>query len=363
MQERKYIPKYIKGHIYEECGRVCAHCGKPIEFTEATLDHIIPLSKGGINTRDNYAILCEPCNKAKTNYIIDPEYYFKYMPSTKMEKAKNLFTQYLKQVDWLEEKNVFMTDAFDMATSGVILTKVSGGLRQSQIRTTAQIRRLSPEEVCLFGAKYIHKLSIPEKDIIARDPKTIDTPHYMLSHKGVDLCCFTTALQCMEGGDEDGHPVLQTIFMVDYELKPKKYITAATIGIMLMDITEHVRFTLRRGGISETMLHCYLMAPSSDAVAQEICEWLYNTNKSSMGLATCDLGNNAQLKGTSIYLYQGNKKDYMALLKRYGAKNMEDLKRLGRYEEARKELEQPLLERLYGGKKHHPDALAGTADS
>lgn len=36
---------------------------------ELTVDHVIPLSKGGTNHRSNLAILCRPCNSAKGDRV------------------------------------------------------------------------------------------------------------------------------------------------------------------------------------------------------------------------------------------------------------------------------------------------------
>lgn len=40
----------------------CVDCGT---FTDLTLDHIKPLSKGGTNDPANLAVRCRPCNSAK----------------------------------------------------------------------------------------------------------------------------------------------------------------------------------------------------------------------------------------------------------------------------------------------------------
>lgn len=54
--------------------RTCAYCGKKTRTTgdikhpdHLTMDHIIPLSKGGTHTRDNVTIACEECNQRKGN--------------------------------------------------------------------------------------------------------------------------------------------------------------------------------------------------------------------------------------------------------------------------------------------------------
>ena len=62
-------------------GRTCAYCGietKPknkakngLEYT--TMDHVIPLSKGGDHTMENVVIACNSCNARKsdkTEYLV-----------------------------------------------------------------------------------------------------------------------------------------------------------------------------------------------------------------------------------------------------------------------------------------------------
>jgi 5-methylcytosine-specific restriction endonuclease McrA len=62
--------------------RFCAHCGTPQNLT---IDHIIPLAKGGKNTLDNLQMLCYACNteKADSHPYVVTEILEKVSTSTK----------------------------------------------------------------------------------------------------------------------------------------------------------------------------------------------------------------------------------------------------------------------------------------
>lgn len=45
----------------------CPYCGDRLEYTEATLDHFMPLSKEGTNEIENIIHCCGSCNSAKSN--------------------------------------------------------------------------------------------------------------------------------------------------------------------------------------------------------------------------------------------------------------------------------------------------------
>lgn len=56
--------------IIESQNNKCAHCGcKFIDEIKPTMDHILPLSKGGEHTSANIQALCQSCNSSKCNSI------------------------------------------------------------------------------------------------------------------------------------------------------------------------------------------------------------------------------------------------------------------------------------------------------
>jgi len=65
--ERPRIPENIRIEVWRRDGGKCARCGsrEKLEY-----DHIVPISKGGSNTARNIELLCERCNRSKSNNVV-----------------------------------------------------------------------------------------------------------------------------------------------------------------------------------------------------------------------------------------------------------------------------------------------------
>jgi 5-methylcytosine-specific restriction endonuclease McrA len=48
---------------------ICRYCGKKITMENGSIDHRIPKSRGGKNTRDNMIASCKKCNHEKADSI------------------------------------------------------------------------------------------------------------------------------------------------------------------------------------------------------------------------------------------------------------------------------------------------------
>lgn len=58
--------KFIKKQLINKNGSVCALCGQPIiDMKDCTIDHIVPVSKGGLTTIDNCQLAHSDCNVKK----------------------------------------------------------------------------------------------------------------------------------------------------------------------------------------------------------------------------------------------------------------------------------------------------------
>lgn len=59
--------------MWETYGRACLACGS---LDRPTIDHVVPVIHGGLNTRENIQPLCRLCNSTKYNTTVD------YRPQT-----------------------------------------------------------------------------------------------------------------------------------------------------------------------------------------------------------------------------------------------------------------------------------------
>lgn len=63
-----YITKDVVKYIYEKYNSTCLCCGSK---SKLSIDHIVPVTKGGLSTVDNLQLLCMLCNIRKSTKIID----------------------------------------------------------------------------------------------------------------------------------------------------------------------------------------------------------------------------------------------------------------------------------------------------
>lgn len=62
------VKKSVRKAVFEKHGEICLSCGA---VDDITLDHVVPVSKGGKNTLDNLQPLCRRCNTIKHDKIQD----------------------------------------------------------------------------------------------------------------------------------------------------------------------------------------------------------------------------------------------------------------------------------------------------
>ena len=48
---------------------ICHYCGKSVAPRELTLDHVVPVARGGRSTKGNCVPACKDCNNQKKNLL------------------------------------------------------------------------------------------------------------------------------------------------------------------------------------------------------------------------------------------------------------------------------------------------------
>ena len=48
---------------------LCYYCNKKVLYKDVTMDHLVPLARGGRSTKDNLVPCCKDCNNKKKNML------------------------------------------------------------------------------------------------------------------------------------------------------------------------------------------------------------------------------------------------------------------------------------------------------
>ena len=68
-QKPKHTMRLSKRNIFLRDAYTCQYCGTTVTEVTATLDHVLPVSKGGKTTWENSATACKSCNYKKAAHV------------------------------------------------------------------------------------------------------------------------------------------------------------------------------------------------------------------------------------------------------------------------------------------------------
>jgi len=79
---------FAKDFLEETKNPRCIYCNKKLNETNATIDHIVPISKGGNNCQVNLVVVCIKCNNERGNME-----FYKYLKlkNQTYKNQKNIF--------------------------------------------------------------------------------------------------------------------------------------------------------------------------------------------------------------------------------------------------------------------------------
>lgn len=106
IEERQLFTHEERQEILRSTRGICAHCGKKLTTKNMTVEHIIPISRGGTNKMENLTALCYNCNNMKNNLIYLPRSFYLALIGTGQLKNMERMVR-----DWYQ---TYMTEELDI---------------------------------------------------------------------------------------------------------------------------------------------------------------------------------------------------------------------------------------------------------
>ena len=171
IEDRRQLDWEERKTILEKSECKCARCGKPLKTSDMTVEHIIPLSKGGTYRDENLVALCLTCNQKKGSEILHPTDYFNYLKKEHMLKAIALYKEYLRDVPWYSSHNYTKEDIYGISYNTGIkgrCKKTKDGSHTGYLMGTAYLKRVYRddfEEICEYVKQYNKKYGLDTSHI------------------------------------------------------------------------------------------------------------------------------------------------------------------------------------------------------
>lgn len=262
IEEREWIGWDIKNRLLDETGHRCAHCGTHIEpHKNMTLEHIIPLNKGGTNAEANLTVLCKDCNDDKSDKILTPAWY-QFLPEDKQAAVEKLIYEYCDSVDYLSENNIFPFDMFDVGADVVMKAKVRGK-NSFKISVPLNVKRMNRDEAFEWLEKYGSNLSEQDRAALYKTKYEVKTSLYMVKKKtdNTEIAVFEALLK-HEFAEDVGKEIntVQFSWFISPGITIKSH-TGQLLGEMVNAVNSHAaRYlaTTTDGADVITFFHCML---------------------------------------------------------------------------------------------------------
>lgn len=69
--ERGRMRRKVKDEVLRRDNYTCQFCNRRLEAGDLTIDHLIPIARGGLDEITNYVACCEPCNQRKADVPLE----------------------------------------------------------------------------------------------------------------------------------------------------------------------------------------------------------------------------------------------------------------------------------------------------
>lgn len=168
VEDREALTEDQKMTIARKSDDRCAWCGKKVFFGYgATVDHFVPIKKGGTNEMQNLVMMCEICNKKKSSRLIAPTVAARYLKEGPKKELEQYIDAYLDRYEYTSRGNLFSFDVYPIcvypeslreAASRAKKHNKSGPSMPSNPITSRLLKRAYPEDEEMLTAYFIKYL-------------------------------------------------------------------------------------------------------------------------------------------------------------------------------------------------------------
>lgn len=114
-EDREWLSDDIKRKIQYKSDDRCVWCGKKVFLGyEGTVDHFIPLKKGGTNDLANLVLMCHDCNQKKGSRIFPINVAATYLRDEYLRELSKYFEEYVEKYDYVSRGNLLSSDVYEM---------------------------------------------------------------------------------------------------------------------------------------------------------------------------------------------------------------------------------------------------------
>lgn len=223
VEERKIFTFQEKKDILAKTDGKCAHCGLGLTPTHKkfTIEHMIPISKGGTNEMVNLLPLCEECNKSKGNMFIHPADYYKYIKEEYQEETVKHYHYFCQDISWFSRHNFTRDDSigFFFEKEGLNLkghSKKSNKRNVSMVRSMEQkafLTKINNDDkpaIVEFVCKYNKKMDLQCDEAYIKDviEETIKNGAIYKLHQGSTIIALIPiGINKMQFGDKEYYAI------------------------------------------------------------------------------------------------------------------------------------------------------------
>lgn len=173
MYERDFRTVEEREDIARKSDNLCCHCGQ-MKFVHygATVDHFIPLDKGGCDRFINCIMLCEKCNEEKGNKVVDMSYIPYLKPKYKKE-LQAYFESYLHTMEYVERNRLFALDEYPIHVESICPTDFHRKKQNRRMITKKYLFKKATfddlDKIVTYYIKYLKKVNSLDDLDAARD--------------------------------------------------------------------------------------------------------------------------------------------------------------------------------------------------